>query len=1392
MRRYFYFIIALLGAIHSASAQTVTNQKIVAFTQDLGLSNGKIHDITQDSHGFVWIATQDGLTRYDGNKAKRYYANEQYPAYGISHNYVYAVASHSSYGVWVGTTAGLDKYNHETGTFSKFSFYNAEGKPYLKPVWQIEPFAQDVCVLRTDSKELYVYTPQNDSLVQIPYKSFTPKHIPTSIDSIASQAVVVGDKGGLLYIVHISGRITVIDTIAYPISSVKVLTKNRICVSDVYGGVYIYENNKQIASFTFPNARVSNSEKYISSIEQISDNILYVSTRGSGMYEISISEKRFSAVVYNNKLINLHVEKVYKDSFNTLWIAHSYGGVSIALQQYQTFDVLQLPAYVYEQKILSVLQKNNILYIGTDGNGLFIYNLQTQSLQHIDYKTKFQNFEFDNIVTSLSADDTHVWIATYNKGVFAYNMKTQTFDFVKELQQIPHTNISNVFCDSKKQVWIGSYEHGVYVFDIAAKKLVKHYSAKSDNPKEALSCNGVTCFFEDVQGSLWIGSYYGISKIHKKGVSRYIVHTHKGLTSNTITTFAQDSKGKVWIATKQGLCYYDALVDSIYSFKIDHELQRKSIQSLRVSGDTLWLFTENGMYSVNSKTRKIREYATSNLGEISREAFAQFNSTWFIGAEKGIVTINARTVQPIERLQSIQLSDVMLQGVSVFSPQTKARVEYSNNEYHIIIPSKEDNIAVYFSDFEYNMLESSDYKYILEGYMDEWAVLQDANFVNFTKLQGGDYVLRIQKRYADSPIDTELRVHIHIQKEFWEYWFFYVTIVLLGIGLVYVVYVIRLQSVVSMRNKLQEQVEQRMGEIQSKIERIQEQEEKIKQQDADFLVQQEIHTKLENDIAEQRQQYSQLILDKDEEIAESKKQTQAVTKLKDLVQKNFELLEQNTREMVFRIILPSEMFDYVSPAVETFTGYSQQDFYTDSMMFRKLIISEGKDDFKKFRKYMIEGKVPPVMEYKIITKSGKEKWVAQYSTIIRDAKQQPIALEAVLVDISEKKELEQRSSAAKKRTKKLTHLEQEIQEHTSVTTVKQAIHVFADLLKRDDISLDEKQAFLETNQESSVYALHMIENFIDISKIEAGKMHLNYSQCYVNTVLQELQDSFSESKQYIGKKHIQLNLNVPSLEENFSFYTDTFRFRQIMMNLLGNSIKFTSNGSVEFGYEIIENAKLENNIELVFFVKDTGEGIPSEKLDAIFNSNQQSDETIIVGGLGLAVTKKIVELLGGKMWAESEKGKGTTIKFSLPVEKMKGLKKAEQQVVEKIVETKDWSQKTLLLVEDEENNYDLVREVLAKTNISILWAQNGAEGVEMFKQYQRDIDIILMDIQMPVMNGYTATQEIKAIDKDIPVIAQTAYANYDSKLNCIKVGCENYIEKPYKRKDLIDLLSKYL
>jgi PAS domain S-box-containing protein len=1375
-------------------SQTISNQKIIHYNTENGLSNGKIHQITQDKQGFIWIATENGLTRFDGKQSKRFFNNgAEIEPYGITHNNVFSVVPAVDYGVWVGTMSGLNKYQHTSGKFSHYFFYTPEGKSYVKPVWQIVAKSSGYCFLRSDSKEIYLYTPNNDTLKAIVYKNFTPQAIPMSIDSFSIDKIIVGDKQGLIYTLNKSGDVVTIDKLPNSITCIKVLPQNLMLVADINGTISIFKNLKRIKSYVFPISNVPISEKFISAIEQINDTTIIIGTRGNGILYLNPLHGWSKQQGISKLLVNQHIESVFKDNAQNIWIGHSYEGVSLSLFSYQSLSLLDCPDLVFQHKVLAVTQDKNNVFIGTDGDGLFVFNIITKQLEHYNYQTGFKGKDFDNVVTSLQKDKTYLWVSTYNNGIFAINLQTLQLSFVTELSKIPVKQISNIYNDSKNRLWIGTYENGVFVYDKNKKVFNEHYTTKSTDNKNVISCNGTTCFYEDSKKNIWIGSYYGISKINERGeIVSYTLNTHKGIKNNLITTFCEDNNGIIWIGTSQGISLYDSMNDSISILPLQHKVNSNPIQGLFLHNNNMWIIGTQSIYEYNKDSNNLKFIGTSNIGEFSKEAFYLTPQNIFIAAEKGVVELNFSQIPHTIQKKSFELTDILVQGKSIFSNKNEYEARFINNEYHLYLPYKEDNVTIYFADFNFDLSHPEEYTYILENYMDEWVPLNDLNFVNFTKLSGGDYIFKVRKNSSNNPND-ELRVYIHIELAFWEQWYFYVMVAIVILTIIYSIYTIRLKSIVTMRNTFKNQVDQRMDELHSKIEKISVQEQRIEEQDKDLQnYLQEIENQ-KNQLSKFQDNFMREIEDKDGVIIKTQQEVSAIVELKNEVEKKIRLLENNTNEMVFRIQLPSEQFEYVSPSVESLTGYTPQDFYDDSMFFRKLIISEGKNDFKKFRKYMIEGKVPPVMEYKIITKTEKEKWVAQHSIIVRDARKQVVALEAYLIDISDKKELEMHNEATLKRVNKISKMNETFQEGHQMNKVTNALTILQDLLLQENVSLDEIQPFLESNYDSSSFALHMIENFITISKIEAGKLHFNYSQCYVNTLLQELQDSFTISKNNMGKKHIVLQLMIPTSHENFSFYTDTYRFRQIMMNFIGNAIKYTQHGSVEFGYELIAKPESESNFELVFFIKDSGIGFSQEKIQQIFESKNSKESVQEQSGVGLFVAKKLIESLGGVLWVKSSKAEGTSIRFSLPIEKMKGFKKTETVSVLPVnIENKDWSEKILLLAEDEENNYDLVREVLSKTNISILWAKNGEEAVEIFKEKQRDIDIILMDIQMPIMNGFTATQEIKKIDKEIPIIAQTAYANYESKLNCIRVGCDNYIEKPYKRKELIELLAKYL
>ncbi|MFC2111383.1 ATP-binding protein [Bacteroidota bacterium] len=260
-----------------------------------------------------------------------------------------------------------------------------------------------------------------------------------------------------------------------------------------------------------------------------------------------------------------------------------------------------------------------------------------------------------------------------------------------------------------------------------------------------------------------------------------------------------------------------------------------------------------------------------------------------------------------------------------------------------------------------------------------------------------------------------------------------------------------------------------------------------------------------------------------------------------------------------------------------------------------------------------------------------------------------------------------------------------------------------------------------------------------------------------------------------------------AVEKNITILTDEFRLRQVLLNLIGNARKFTKEGFIEFGCNLF-------NEDLLFYVKDTGIGIPEENKKLIFQRFRQADgsHTRKYGGtgLGLSISKSIIELLGGKIWVDAEVNVGSTFYFTIPKKEVE-TKETEEGGKPEAQSSYDWKNKKILIVEDNLTNYELIKELLLKTKAIIIKASNGKEAIEIFKK-RGDIDLVLMDINMPIVNGYEATKTIKKINKKTPVISITAYAMADEKEKSIKAGCDDYISKPIKSELLFTKINNFL
>ena len=353
-----------------------------------------------------------------------------------------------------------------------------------------------------------------------------------------------------------------------------------------------------------------------------------------------------------------------------------------------------------------------------------------------------------------------------------------------------------------------------------------------------------------------------------------------------------------------------------------------------------------------------------------------------------------------------------------------------------------------------------------------------------------------------------------------------------------------------------------------------------------------------------------------------------------------------------------------------------------------------------------------------------------------------------------------------------------------IRTPMNGILGFSDLLKLPGLTGLQQQEYISIIEKSGNRMLNIINDIVDISKIEAGLMIVNNKDSNINKKIEFIYIFFKPQVEEKGMQFFFKNA-LPTKEATIS--TDSEKVYSILTNLVKNAIKYTKEGTIEFGY-------IKKDEALEFYVKDTGIGIPKDRQSAIFERFVQADITDKMArqgaGLGLSISKAYVEMLGGSIWVESEEGIGSTFYFTLPY----NAEPLEKNVVGKVVLAQDEENQIknlkILIAEDDDTSDILITINIDKFGKEILKARNGFEAVEVCRN-NPDTDLILMDIQMPVMNGHEATRQIRKFNKDVVIIAQTAFGLSGDREKAIAAGCDDYISKPINRTELLELIQKH-
>lgn len=1259
---------------------------------------------------------------------------------GLSQSTVNCITKDSTGFMWFGTNDGLNKYDGYNFTYYKNDIRN-----------QNSLSAGRVTVLLTDKKgRLWVGTDQGGISLYIPEKDSFKKYLHSDTDS---NSISHNDVRAMLE-----------------------TNDGKIWVALNGGGVNLFDPEKGTFSKYL---RVSNGNVNCLAFDSYSN--LWIGTT-AGCEMVPKGNEKDQQVIANkiNFLDNFNILSIYADSNGKIWFG-TYGQGLITFDsktgssQYYSSRDNQNRLINHEIIRCLIEDDNSNLLIGTGGGGISSYNINNQKVNFIQSRLFNQNSLNSDIIYCFYIDEErNIWIGTYNGGVNIIFSKKDKFGHIigfGEENSLNRNAILSIIEDNQKNLWIGTDGGGLDYFNPTTYSFT-HFVYNPDNPN-SVSGNVVKSLLLDSKGILWIGTFNeglcNYNPVTKQFKRFYRGQGETSISANHIWDIAEDKNGNIWLAALGGgLDFYDRSKNTFTNFSHDPDnsssLSNDFVSCIEIDHDNnIWVGTEYGGVNRTSIDNPgaftIYKKDDSQPGSISSNQittiYRDSHDRIWIGTIGGGFCMYQKD---LDRFISYTDKDGLPNNL-VYSILQGIDNEYwlaTNNGLSLFKISENDSGNYSFQNFDVSDgLQGNEFS-------PQAACKTSEGMLYFGGLNGISYFYPdklIKNTHIPPVVITDFKI---FNKS--------ITVGTPGSPLNKPISQSKLvelsynQSVITFEFAALDFTMPFKNKYKYRLEGFEEQ---------------------WNDVGNQR--------------------TATYTNL-------------NPGRYVFRVIASNndDVWNTIGASIELVI---KPPFYKSWIFRIAFILVIILSVFLTYRLKVRNLEKQRVILRRMVNERTSE--LVDLNTVLEKKNREIDLQREILLQQKEKllttnTELEKRKNQIENQNIELEkhwhRLEELVVQRTSeleqaklkaeesdrlkmaflsnmsheIRTPMNAIIGFSSLLNETEISNEEREEFIRQINNNSESLLVLIDDILDLSRIEANQLEIKKENFNLH---QFITDIFNHYKQIEEQKDdIRFILEI-EINKDRTIETDKHRLRQILINLLDNSFKFTPKGSI-----ILRVVESYNSFE--FSVKDTGIGIDRESLKVIFDrfrkGNDFGDKIYRGAGLGLTISKRLANLLGGNLNARSEIGKGSTFMLSLPASDPTSAKKTDIFKKADVVESDDvnLSDKSILIAEDEKDNYLYLNGLLKRKTANIFWAKDGKQAVEINRVQK--VDIILMDIKMPEMSGYEALKIIKKETPSVIIIAQTAFARTEEEMSIRAAGFDDYISKPIRPGHLYSILKKFV